>query len=314
MKSTNPSNLAQSIISEVEKVLLGKPDAIRLAVTCFLAEGHLLIDDIPGVGKTTMALAMAKAMGCDFQRIQFTSDLLPSDMLGVSIYNPQTQSFDFKEGPIFHHLVLADEINRASPKTQSALLESMQEKQVSLDNKTHNLPRPFFVMATQNPQEHHGTFPLPESQLDRFLMRLNLGYPDEEVETSILQGDSLTSRWQTTKAVATPDQLLETIEKVRQVQVVEGIDRYIVQITRSTRTSPLIDLGISPRGTLALRRSVQAYAFTQGRDYVTPDDVKAVAIPVMSHRIRIHGHYNGETRQTADSVVTDIVSQVPVPA
>ena len=306
-------NLAEPIISQVEKVLLGKPEAVKLAVSCFLSEGHLLIDDIPGVGKTTMAVAMARSMGCGFQRVQFTSDLLPSDLLGVSVYNPKQQNFDFKPGPIFHNLILADEINRASPKTQSALLESMQERQVSLDNTTHPLPRPFFVIATQNPQEHHGTFPLPESQLDRFMMRINLGYPDEAVEASILRGDSMRPKLDDIKIVADPASLLKAIEDVRNIRVDESIDKYIVQITRSTRTSPLITLGVSPRGTLSLRRAAQGYAFSSGRSFVIPDDVKFVAVPVLSHRVHLKGNYNGQTNQAADSVIMELVNQAPIP-
>lgn len=307
-------NLAQSIIENVQTAIFGKPDAVRLAVCCLFAEGHLLINDIPGVGKTTLALALAKATGSRFQRIQFTSDLLPSDLLGVSVFNQKEQNFQFKPGPLFHQVVLADEINRASPKTQSALLESMQEGQVSIDNQTYPLPRPFFVIATQNPHEHHGTFPLPESQLDRFMMRISLGYPGEDVEQAILKGDSWTSRADGIQAATSPDVFLKDMEKVHQVRVDESLDKYIVRVARMTRESPLIDLGLSPRGTLAMRRAVQAFAFIQGRNYAIPDDIKAVAAPVMAHRLRLKGHYNGRTSQTADSIVAELIAQVPVPA
>jgi len=286
-----------------------------LAVACFLAEGHLLIDDIPGVGKTTLALALAKSIGCTFQRIQFTSDLLPSDLLGVSVYNQQKQTFDFKSGPIFHHVILADEINRASPKTQSALLESMQERQVSMDNQTHPLPQPFFVIATQNPHEHHGTFPLPESQLDRFMMRLNLGYPSPETETAILRGDSASHGVASLSAVAETKEVLEEIRRVHGVSVDPALDRYLVDLAQTTRQSDLIDLGISPRGTLALRRAAQALAVTEERAFVIPDDIKAAAGPVMAHRLRLRGGaYNGSSARVAEDVVKEILRELPVPA
>lgn len=304
-------NLAQKIISEVEKALLGKSESVRLSVACLLSEGHLLIDDIPGVGKTTLALALARAIGGAFQRIQFTSDLLPADVLGVSVFNQQSRAFEFKPGPVFHNVVLADEINRASPKTQSALLESMQEGQVSIDNHTHPLPKPFFVIATQNPHEHHGTFPLPESQLDRFTMRLNLGYPDEAVEASILKGDAMDRRIEHVQAVTRPDEVQQAIRGVRAVAVDESLDRYIVRIANATRQAPSVDLGLSPRGTISLRRAVQALAFLEGRSYAVPDDIKTVAVPVMAHRIRLRGHHNGSG--TEESVVNDLVNQVPVP-
>ncbi len=308
-------NLSHRIIDSVSHVLLGKPETVRLAVSCFLAEGHLLIDDIPGVGKTTLALALAKAIGCEFQRIQFTSDLLPSDVLGVSIFNQKTQGFDFKSGPVFHNVVLADEINRASPKTQSALLECMQEGQVSIDNVTHPLPKPFFVIATQNPHEHHGTFPLPESQLDRFMMKLSLGYPSVDDETAILREDSRHSRLSQGSAIANPADVIKEFEAVRAVNMDASLDRYIVELARRTRESEVIDLGLSPRGTIALRRAAQAYARTSDRDYVTPDDIKKVAVAVIAHRVRLKGgHYNGNAGRVADTIVHEILDQVPIPA
>lgn len=307
-------NLSIRLIENIQKAILGKPEPVKLAVACFLSGGHLLIDDIPGVGKTTLAVAMAKSIGCSFQRIQFTSDLLPSDLLGVSVFNSKNQSFDFKPGPLFHHVVLADEINRASPKTQSALLESMQERQVSLDNQTHALPTPFFVIATQNPHEHHGTFPLPESQLDRFMMRLSLGYPDAAVEEEILKGDSLVSAVNHVQPITNADEVNREIERARQVKVEASLDRYMVDLARTSRQSPLIDLGLSPRGSLALRRAAQAIALIEGRDFLVPDDVKRVAVPVMAHRLRLKGgHYNGRTAQTAETAVSDLLNTVPVP-
>ncbi len=305
-------NFASRIIAEVQKSLLGKPEAVRLAVSCFLAEGHLLIDDIPGVGKTTLGMALARAIGSQFQRVQFTSDLLPADLLGVSIYNPKTQNFEFKHGPIFHNIILADEINRSSPKTQSALLEAMQEGQVSMDNATYALPRPFFVIATQNPHEHHGTFPLPESQLDRFMMKINLGYPDPEIEQKILRGEATVS---TPQALSSLEEISQEIVRVKSIKVDTSLDAYVVALAKQTRESSVIDLGLSPRGTLALRRAAQAYASTHDRDYVIPDDIKAVAVPVMAHRLRVRmGNFNGNTEQSKESLVRELLDQVPVPA
>ncbi len=307
-------NLSHKLIENVQTVILGKPEPVRLAVVCFLSGGHLLVDDIPGVGKTTMALALAKSIGCQFQRIQFTSDLLPSDVLGVSIYNPKTQTFDFRPGPIFNHIVLADEVNRASPKTQSALLESMQERQVSLDNQTHGLPSPFFVMATQNPHEHHGTFPLPESQLDRFLMRIRLGYPDADAEAAILREDAMHNRGSDVRVVARAEDVQAEMERIRTIHVDVSLDRYMVELAAATRSSELMELGLSPRGTIALRRAAQAMAATEERDYILPDDIKRVAVPVMSHRLKLKGsHYNGKTAQTTDAIVTQILNAIPIP-
>lgn len=312
MKSTQ--NISHAIVSNVNRVLLGKPEAIRLSVVCFLAQGHLLIDDIPGVGKTTLALAMAKSLGLSFQRIQFTSDLLPSDVLGISIYNQATQVFDFKPGPIFHHVVLADEINRASPKTQSALLESMQEGQVSMDGVTHMLPDPFFVIATENPQEHYGTFPLPESQLDRFMMRLNLGYPDEESELQILKGESRQQKLNHLEVVADSKSVRDEMKIIEEIKVDESLDRYIIALAKATREAASIELGLSPRGTIALRKASQAYARVDGRDYVIPDDIKKTATAVIAHRIRLKtGHFNGNSVSVSNALVQDILGQVPVP-
>lgn len=307
-------NLSHKLIENVQSVIYGKPEPVRLAVACFLSGGHLLIDDIPGVGKTTLALALARSIGCEFQRIQFTSDLLPSDVLGVSVYNPKTQTFDFKPGPIFHHVVLADEINRASPKTQSALLESMQERQISMDNETHALPAPFFVVATQNPHEHHGTFPLPESQLDRFMMKIRMGYPDSETEARILKGDALSVPVDRVKPVASVAEVNAEMEKIRSVAVDASLDTYMVNIAKATRESNLVDLGLSPRGTLALRRASQALAMIEERSYVIPDDIKVAAIPVMAHRLRLKGgNHNGRTAQTTEALLQEILSYIPIP-
>ena len=308
------SNSLHNVIAQAEQVILGKPHQIRLALACLLARGHLLIEDIPGVGKTTLALALARSIGGSFQRIQFTSDLMPSDLLGVSIYDPRTQVFEFKSGPVFHNVVLADEINRSSPKTQSALLESMQERQVSVDNQTHTLPRPFFVIATQNPHEHHGTFPLPESQLDRFMMRLSLGYPSLETEAAILRDDRAVPKVNELKPVASVAAVEAELERIRRLAVDESLDRYMVEIARATRTSPLVDVGLSPRGTIALRRAAQAMAASEDRDFVIPDDIKAVSVAVLAHRLTLKtAGFNGHSSQAADDVVRDILGQVAVP-
>jgi MoxR-like ATPase len=308
----NSQSLPSRLIRSVETTLLGKPEAVRLAVACFLAGGHLLIDDIPGVGKTTLGLALAKALGLKFQRIQFTSDLLPSDLLGISVFNPKSQNFEFKSGPLFHNIVLADEINRSSPKTQSALLEAMQEGQISLDNETRPLPQPFFVIATQNPHEHHGTYPLPESQLDRFMMKINLGYPDPAVEEKILRGESVSAG--SGPSVASHEELAQELRRIKSIRVDGSLDGYIVAIAQMTRTSPLVELGLSPRGTLALRHASQAYAAIQDRDYAIPDDIKAVAPSVLGHRLKIRsGQANGAGDRSRDMLIRDLLNQIPVP-
>jgi MoxR-like ATPase len=307
-------SLSHRLISNIQTVFFGKPDVARLAVACLLSEGHALIDDVPGVGKTTLSLALARSVGCSFQRLQFTSDLLPSDVTGMSVFNPSRQSFDFKPGPLFNNIVLADEINRASPKTQSALLEAMQERQVSLDGVTHPLPRPFFVIATQNPHEHHGTFPLPESQLDRFMMRLEVGYPSADTEESILRGDSISPPVNSLSAVASAADFALEIERVRKITVDPSLDKYMVEIAQATRTSTHVELGLSPRGTLALRRAAQALAVTDGRDFVIPDDVRAACVPVIAHRLLLRAsNYNGSSGSVAASVVLDLLEHVSVP-
>lgn len=307
-------NLSHRLIENVQKIILGKPEPVRLAVVCFLSGGHLLIDDIPGVGKTTLALALAKSIGCQSQRIQFTSDLLPSDVLGVPIYNPKNQSFEFKPGPIFHNVVLADEINRASPKTQSALLEAMQEGQVSLDNQTRHLPTPFFVMATQNPHEHHGTFPLPESQLDRFLMRIQLGYPDSATEVSILQKQANGGDGISLSAITDASEIVEEMKRIRSLHVDATLDQYMVELATATRNSPLMEMGLSPRGTIALRRASQAMAASEDREFVTPDDIKQVAKAVIVHRLKLKGsNLNGQSISTGESVLEGILNAIPIP-
>src|SRR5499426_2238772 len=252
----------------------GKEGTINLTIVALIAEGHLLIEDVPGVGKTTLGHSLACALDCEFHRIQFTSDLLPSDVLGVSVFNPKLNEFEFKPGPIFSNIVLADEINRTTPKTQSALLEAMNERQVTIENVTYALPRPFMVLATQNPVEHHGTYPLPESQLDRFLMRIEIGYPDPVAEKEILKRFSNTNHQSTTEAVLSPSEVLFLQDESRKIRVEESIVDYMIQIVNRTREHAEIELGISPRGTAALFRATQALAMTAGRSFVIPDDVK----------------------------------------
>jgi MoxR-like ATPase len=287
----------------------GKAVAVRRAVVCLLARGHLLIEDVPGVGKTTLASSLARSIGCSFQRVQFTSDLLPSDIIGVSVYRPETQEFVFKEGPLFHQLILADEINRTSPRTQSALLEAMNEGQVSVDHHTFALPRPFMVLATQNPREYHGTFPLPESQLDRFLMRISIGYPDAASEREIL------TSWTTSdelEAVLTAEEVRAAQDAVEQVRVDPALVGYVLEIVTATRSSPAVALGASPRAAKALYRAAQAAALLSGGDYVRPDHIKELAIPVLAHRLQLRGE-GGSDLEREESVMAAILEGVRVP-
>jgi MoxR-like ATPase len=283
-----------------------------------LARGHLLIEDVPGVGKTTLAQALAKSFHCTFQRIQFTSDLLPSDVLGVSVYNPETREFEFRSGPIFANVVLADEINRTTPRTQSALLEAMNEAQVSIDGKTMALPQPFLVIATQNPVEHHGTYPLPESQLDRFLMRIKMGYPSPETEREILRkrvGVRGENPLDALEPVADVSEVLTMQDEVAHIKVDSSLHDYALEIVNRTRNSDLLALGVSPRGTLMLQRAAQARAFLDGRDYCLPDDFKKLAVPVFSHRVVASSRHASlqKKSETTESVLRDIVESVPVP-
>jgi MoxR-like ATPase len=297
----------------IGKIVKGKDETIELAIVALIAEGHLLIEDVPGVGKTTLGHALARAFDCGFHRIQFTSDLLPSDVLGVSVFNPRTNEFEFKPGPIFSNIVLADEINRTTPKTQSALLEAMNESQVTIENATYGLPRPFMVLATQNPVEHHGTYPLPESQLDRFLMRIAVGYPDAHAEREILRKYTNGNRLKEIKPVLTLEDVLELQAESRAIHVDDNIVDYMIQIVNRTRNHPSIQLGISPRGTAALLRSTQAFALVEGRHFVVPDDVKRLALPVFGHRlVMVRG--SGKPRDGADTVLRDILAETPVPA
>ena len=292
----------------------GKPDVVRLSLVCLLARGHLLIEDVPGVGKTTLAQALARSVSCRFHRLQFTSDMLPSDVLGVTIYNIRLEAFEFKPGPIFSNFLLADEINRTTPKTQSALLEAMNEGQVSIDGQSHPLPRPFMVIATQNPVEHHGTYPLPESQLDRFLMRLRIGYPDLASERQILR-NSVHTVPETAVTGLSAEDVLEIQEAVHRVTVDEALVDYMLAIVEKTRTHESLALGVSPRGSQALYRAVQALALVHGRDYALPDDVKRLAVPLFAHRVVINARTTMAPRRAdaGERIIEDILSQVEVP-
>jgi MoxR-like ATPase len=299
----------------IERVIRGKPEAVRLAIVTLLAGGHLLIEDVPGVGKTTLAHALARALDCSFQRIQFTSDLLPSDVIGVSVYNQQDALFEWKPGPIFANVILADEINRTTPKTQSALLEAMAEKHVTVEGVTHALPTPFIVLATQNPIEHHGTYPLPESQLDRFMLRLRIGYPGASDERQILRDREHAEPLDQMQPVMNAADILELQEAVAEVSVDDAIVDYLMRIVAATRASEMLDLGASPRGTLALFRAAQALALTEERSYCLPDDIKRLVIPVFAHRLAVSSRYSSAMRRSeeAEAVLHEIMKTISVP-
>jgi MoxR-like ATPase len=299
----------------IARTIYGKEEAIQLALITLLARGHLLIEDVPGVGKTTLAQAIAKSFHCTFQRIQFTSDLLPSDVIGVSVYNPETRDFEYRTGPLFANVVLADEINRTTPRTQSALLEAMNEAQVTVDGKTLALPQPFLVIATQNPVEHHGTYPLPESQLDRFLMRIKMGYPSLETEREILRKRANDDPLQSLEPVAGVQDVLSMQDAVMQVKVDTSLHDYALEIVNRTRRTDQLALGVSPRGTLMLQRAAQARAFLDGRDYCLPDDFKKLAVAVFSHRVVASSRHASlqKKSETTESVLREIVDSVPVP-
>jgi MoxR-like ATPase len=296
------------------RTIRGKPDVVRLSVVCLLARGHLLIEDVPGVGKTTLAQALARAVSCRFHRLQFTSDMLPSDVLGVTIYNAHSEAFEFKPGPIFSNFLLADEINRTTPKTQSALLEAMNEGQVSIDGKSHPLPQPFMVIATQNPVEHHGTYPLPESQLDRFLMRLRIGYPDLASERQIVRNSERGLPEAAASGLLAED-VLRLQEAVHRVTVEEALVDYMLAIVEKTRNHESLALGVSPRGSQAIYRAVQALALLDGRDYAIPDDVKRLAVPLFAHRVVINTRTTLVQRRAdvGERIIEEILSQVDVP-
>lgn len=298
----------------VARVVKGKDDVIQLALIALLARGHLLVEDVPGVGKTTLAQALARSFHCSFQRIQFTSDLLPSDVIGVSVYNPATQEFEFKPGPIFANVIVADEINRTTPKTQSALLEAMSESQVTVDNHTHPLPKPFMVLATQNPIEHHGTYPLPESQLDRFLMRIRMGYPARSSEKEIIRNHSGAAMDQLAPSMNAED-VVAAQESVANVKCEDSLLDYALEIVERTRQSEHLSLGVSPRGAVMLHRAAQARAFLEGRDYCLPDDFKRLILPVFAHRVVVSSRYVSTQKRSeqAEAILREIIDSTRVP-
>src|SRR2546426_3163443 len=299
----------------IETVIRGKPESVRLAIVTLIAGGHLLVEDVPGVGKTTLAHALARALHCTFQRVQFTSDLLPSDVIGLSIYNQHTGVFEWKPGPVFANVVLADEINRTTPKTQSALLEAMAERHVTIEGLTHPLPEPFIVLATQNPIEHHGTYPLPESQLDRFMLRLRVGYPSADDEKQILRDREHAEPLDEVQPVMSGQDLLELQAAVSEVSVDDAIVDYLMRVVTATRSSEMLDLGVSPRGTLALFRAAQALALTEERAYCIPDDIKRLVIPVFAHRLTVSSRYSSAMRRSeeAEAVLLEIMKTISVP-
>jgi MoxR-like ATPase len=302
-----------SIVDNVGLVLKGKRNPVELAVVCLLADGHLLIEDVPGVGKTSLAKALSASIECSWKRVQFTPDLLPSDLIGVSIWSKQREVFDFQEGPLFANIVLADEINRASPKTQSALLEAMEERQVSIDGVTRPLPNPFIVIATQNPIEHDGTYKLPESQLDRFLIRMEIGYPSRQAELDILEPRTGAELVDQLSPVVTTHDIRDMITAAAQVSMVEPLKNYLVDIAHVSRKHPQVALGLSPRAMIQLARAVRALAAARGRDYSTPDDVKELAVPVLAHRLVLRNNNSG-LRLTNSDVIQEILASVPVPS
>ncbi len=301
--------------ASIESVIRGKTETVQLALVTLLARGHLLLEDVPGVGKTTLAHSLARSFDCSFQRIQFTSDMLPSDVIGINIYNQQTQRFEFRPGPIFANIVLADEINRTTPKTQSALLEAMNESQVTVDNHTRPLPQPFMVVATQNPVEHHGTYPLPESQLDRFLMRLRMGYPNAESEKKILRAFAAHDPVSGLEPGMTAQEMTDVQQAASRVSVDEDLVNYVMAIVEKTRRHESLSLGISPRGSLMLYRAAQALALMEGRAYCIPDDFKRLALPVLAHRCVASRRYASILKSSVqtETILQEIVESIPVP-
>ncbi|ANW20616.1 MoxR family ATPase [Streptomyces clavuligerus] len=310
---TDLTTTADRVRRSVEAVIEGKPEIVRLSLTVLLAEGHLLIEDVPGVGKTMLAKALAQSIDCSVRRIQFTPDLLPSDITGVSVFDQQQRDFEFKPGAVFAQIVIGDEINRASPKTQSALLESMAERQVTVDGRTYELPSPFMVVATQNPLEMEGTYPLPEAQRDRFMARVSIGYPSPDAELRMLDVHGAVSPLDDLQPVAHAHDVLKLIDTVRQVHVAEPVRRYAVELVSATRNHPDIRLGASPRATLHLLRAAKATAALSGREYALPDDVRSLAVPVLAHRL-LPTAQTQLNRRTADQVVLEILHRTPVPA
>ena len=312
MEAFLPIKKINSLKKNIQTIIKGKPEAAKATLVAFLSQGHMLIEDVPGVGKTTLAQVLARSTDLSFKRVQFTSDLLPSDILGVSIYDQRTGEFDFKAGPIFANIILADEINRATPKTQSALLEAMSESKITIDGKTYELPKPFMVIATQNPFEYRGTFPLPENQLDRFSMRVSIGYPDYESEKEILLKFSPAKPWDGIQPVVSREEVLVMQTMVERVHLDESILDYILTIIKETRNPKVFELGVSPRGAIALKRAAQSHALIEGRAYCIPDDVKEMAVPVLSHRVILkHDRMGGKGRE--EEALKDVLERVKVP-
>jgi MoxR-like ATPase len=304
--------ITDKLIKNVEQVIVGKTEAVRLTVIGLLCQGHLLIEDVPGTGKTMLAKSLARSIGCSFNRIQFTPDMLPSDVTGVSIFNQKTNEFEYRPGPVMAQVVLTDEINRATPKTQAALLEAMEERQITVDGKTYPLPEPFLVIATQNPIEYEGTFPLPEAQMDRFLLRIHVGYPSSAYEVTMLTNQQIQHPITKLEQVVGVAELLEAQDEVRKVKISDEIKRYIVDLVEATRSHAELYLGASPRGSLALFRTAQARAAVDGRDYALPDDVKAMAVPALAHRL-IVGSAARIREIDARDLVTELLGRIPVP-
>ncbi len=301
--------------ASVQTILKGKEEVVQFVLAALFARGHLLIEDVPGVGKTTLARALAHSLGCRFHRIQFTSDLLPSDVIGVTVFNRQNDQFEFKPGPIFTNILLADEINRTTPKTQSALLEAMNESQVTVDNRTFPLPQPFMVLATQNPIEHHGTYPLPESQLDRFLLRIRMGYPDRASEKQIVKNFVRHDPFEDLKPVLSGEEISQIQNAVREVKVDDALLEYTLLIAERTRRHEYLSLGVSPRGSMALYRAAQAMAMIAGRDYCVADDIKRLVLPVLAHRLVVSTRYASTQKKgyQAEALLEEIVNSLPVP-
>ncbi len=306
---------AAQLETALRTVIRGKDEVVRLALVTIFARGHLLIEGVPGVGKTTLAQALARGLDCTFQRVQFTSDMLPSDVLGISIYSAMEQKFEFRHGPVFTNVLLADEINRTTPKTQSALLEAMNEGQVTVDGRAYPLPQPFLVIATQNPVEHHGTYPLPESQMDRFLLRARMGYPEGDSERAILRSQAGAARLEEMRPLLSGADVLAIQQEVTRVQVDESLVNYTLEIVKRTRESEFLSLGVSPRGALMLYRAAQALAYVEGRNFCTPEDFKPLVIPVFAHRVVVNALYSSTLKKTeqAEQVLKEIVDTVPVP-
>lgn len=309
-----PANLANKLASQLSRALIGKPEAVRMLLTGLFARGHVLIEDMPGIGKTTLARALARAVGCGFKRVQFTPDLLPTDIIGTSVYRQQDGTFDWREGPIFTNILLADEINRATPRTQSALLEAMGELQITAEGVTRSLSRPFFVIATQNPIEHAGTYPLPESQLDRFMLKFDVGYPGAEDEKRILFEHATGDTLQAVEQCLSREDVLVVQEAVKKVRVEPAIADYILEIVAETRNHPKLVSGVSPRGSVNLFRAAQAWALIEGRDYVVPDDIKALAVPALSHRVIERASFDRRGGKSGQEIIRKILAKVAVNA